>query len=375
MTMNYFYEFLKEPLNIFIIILLSLVLISCLGMYKEGFTSSSTTTPNGSTEQTNQIYLNGEEIVERRFTGPNGNSAEIISSGGNYVIIVTDASGNVSKYNYSTNTSSGSGTTSSSSSGTTSSSTSGTTTSSSSGSASPTSSGSSSPTTTTTTTSTTPTTTTSTSGTTTTTSPPSISENTVFYGPYGGTANVVKGSNGLYMIQLTNSNGQTSYYIQNTSSSSTSQPPPYYSSSQSSYQPPPPPPPPSYPNYSTYSSIQSPTSQQPYTYPLSQQPIQQSTINNQYNSTLPPGIPASQIPSGEEDLYILKSEVIPPVCPVCPEPIVTVKSKTDSCAPCPPCGRCPQPSFDCKKVPNYNSPNNDNILPSLIIPPYSTYGS
>ena len=32
----------------------------------------------------------------------------------------------------------------------------------------------------------------------------------------------------------------------------------------------------------------------------------------------PPGIPASQIVPGDEDLYILKSQVVPPVCPACP---------------------------------------------------------
>ena len=32
----------------------------------------------------------------------------------------------------------------------------------------------------------------------------------------------------------------------------------------------------------------------------------------------PMGIPKSQIPTGSEDLYILKSQVIPPVCPACP---------------------------------------------------------
>ena len=30
------------------------------------------------------------------------------------------------------------------------------------------------------------------------------------------------------------------------------------------------------------------------------------------------GVPASQIPPGDEDLYILKSQVVPPVCPACP---------------------------------------------------------
>ena len=48
--------------------------------------------------------------------------------------------------------------------------------------------------------------------------------------------------------------------------------------------------------------------------------------------------------------YILKSEIVPPVCPACP----AVPSK-ESCRPCPPCARCPEPSFECKKVPNYKS--------------------
>ena len=31
------------------------------------------------------------------------------------------------------------------------------------------------------------------------------------------------------------------------------------------------------------------------------------------------------------------------------------------CAPCPPCGRCPEPDFTCKKVPNYKVMNQDKI--------------
>ena len=53
--------------------------------------------------------------------------------------------------------------------------------------------------------------------------------------------------------------------------------------------------------------------------------------------------------------YILKSEIVPPVCPACPPcPAMSGKGK---CQPCPPCARCPEPSFECKKVPNYNSGN------------------
>jgi hypothetical protein len=81
----------------------------------------------------------------------------------------------------------------------------------------------------------------------------------------------------------------------------------------------------------------------------------QSNYNNSspYNSVLPSGISKSQIPPGEEDLYILKSEVIPPVCPACPS--VNVCNKKEKCPPCPACARCPEPSFECKKIPNYNS--------------------
>ena len=32
----------------------------------------------------------------------------------------------------------------------------------------------------------------------------------------------------------------------------------------------------------------------------------------------PEGVPATSIPPGDEDLYILKSEIVPPVCPACP---------------------------------------------------------
>ena len=95
-----------------------------------------------------------------------------------------------------------------------------------------------------------------------------------------------------------------------------------------------------------------------------------TTNNNDYYNSLPPGIPASQIPNGEEDLYILKSQVVPPVCPVCP--VNTVDRETP-CPACPPCGRCPEPSFECKKVPNYNAINS-SYLPQPILNDFSTFG-
>ena len=47
-------------------------------------------------------------------------------------------------------------------------------------------------------------------------------------------------------------------------------------------------------------------------------PGQPTNISNPYESLLPQGIPRNIIPKGQEDMYILKSQVIPPVCPMCP---------------------------------------------------------
>lgn len=95
--------------------------------------------------------------------------------------------------------------------------------------------------------------------------------------------------------------------------------------------------------------------------------LSQPNSNYNYSSSLPPGIPASQIPHGQEDLYILKTEVVPPVCPVCP--IQTTQKK---CAPCPACARCPEPSYDCKLVPNYSSMNANAPIP--VLNDFSTFG-
>ena len=62
--------------------------------------------------------------------------------------------------------------------------------------------------------------------------------------------------------------------------------------------------------------------------------------------------------------YILKSEIVPPVCPKCPDSRTCPRPKP--APPCPPCARCPEPAFECKKVPNYSAidaANAGNILP------------
>lgn len=84
------------------------------------------------------------------------------------------------------------------------------------------------------------------------------------------------------------------------------------------------------------------------------------------------GIPRSDIPQGSEDMYILKSEIVPPICPKCPD--VTVCPKQQKCRPCPPCGRCPAPPFTCKKVPNYQARGGGDYLPRPVLNDFSQFG-
>jgi hypothetical protein len=99
--------------------------------------------------------------------------------------------------------------------------------------------------------------------------------------------------------------------------------------------------------------------------------------NGQYNSTLPPGIPANQIPEGQEDLYILKSQVVVPVCPACPSKCASSSSSSSSsdektCPPCPACARCPDSNFTCKKVPDYTSISS-KYLPQPYVNSFSSF--
>ena len=102
----------------------------------------------------------------------------------------------------------------------------------------------------------------------------------------------------------------------------------------------------------------------------SRQPTTTDT-DNSATSALPAGVPASQIPPGQENMYILKSEIVPPVCPMCPQ--AAACPRQEKCPPCPACARCPEPAFECKKVPNYAS-SNDNYLPRPIMADFSQFG-
>lgn len=304
--MKSFMNSIKDPLNIFLAIFCLILLFYVLGMYQEGFSSSEVLGygTNYSVDA-KSININGNEIVNIIFTADNGNSAEIIYKDNTYVLITTDEYGNRVEYIY------------------------------------------------------TPTTTTDTTSTDTL---PIIASNATFVGTNGGSAKLIKLTNGSYIIEVSLPNGTKIVFVSKMNDPTNNQNQVYSNQNYMAYSTQP----------QTYNQTYStqPYSTQPQTY--STQPQTYSQTYN-YSNDLPEGIPASKIPPGEEDLYILKSEIVPPVCPACPAPLPCIKNKTDSCAPCPPCGRCPEPSFECKKVPNYSSTNYD--IPDAILAPYSTFGS
>lgn len=206
-----------------------------------------------------------------------------------------------------------------------------------------------------------------------------------FYGPFGLTATFITGSNNQLEILFNKPDGEGVVFTQtnpSTNSNSTTTSSQYYGSTGSPIQQD------DYslayssqyygPNGGSAGSFTGPNGNTAY---YAQGPNGNSNGNNSnssgygttYSSTLPPGIPASQIPPGQEDLYILKSEIVPPVCPVCPTCESSSSKKQSKCPPCPACARCPEPSFECKKVPNYNS-ISENYLPQPVISDFSQFG-
>jgi len=69
--------------------------------------------------------------------------------------------------------------------------------------------------------------------------------------------------------------------------------------------------------------------------------------------------------------YILKSEIVPPVCPKCPDSRTCPRSKP--CPACPACARCPEPAFECKKVPNYSAISASNASGLLPMPQLNSF--
>jgi hypothetical protein len=90
------------------------------------------------------------------------------------------------------------------------------------------------------------------------------------------------------------------------------------------------------------------------------------------------GITASNIAPKSADLYMLKTQMLPPNSPGggCSTTAASQPNniRPSEVPPCPPCERCPEPAFDCKKVPNYNSTQGNKYLPRPVLASFSQFG-
>lgn len=167
---------------------------------------------------------------------------------------------------------------------------------------------------------------------------------TTYNGPNGGKAVIVTQPNGNKAVQVTDAHGSTMTYISKSDNGN--------DMNMNSF-------------YNMFSSGSSSASS------ISNNGMNSNSNKNSYNHVYSTEIPRSQIPAGQEDLYILKSEVVPPVCPACPAS--NIISRQEKCPPCPACARCPEPAFECKKVPNYSAVNS-SYMPIPVLNDFSTFG-
>lgn len=189
-------------------------------------------------------------------------------------------------------------------------------------------------------------------------------DKTAYYGPNGGSAKMITDNNGNQAVEITGPNGSKivytgdNYHTYNSQDGTINQYDADNNTTGSDI------------NASTYygpnggqaTTVSGPAGNTYSTYDSSA-----------YYNSLPQGIPRSQIPSGQEDLYILKTQVVPPVCPALPTVTCPTNNDVTKCPPCEPCGRCPEPAFDCKKVPNYKA-FNQNYMPMPVLNDFSTFG-
>ena len=72
----------------------------------------------------------------------------------------------------------------------------------------------------------------------------------------------------------------------------------------------------------------------------------------------------NQIPAGQEDMYILKSQIVPPVCPRCP---TLCNSNTNTNIGCPSCGN--GNSSSTSTIPDYTQTTSSQTLNNNTITP------
>jgi hypothetical protein len=76
---------------------------------------------------------------------------------------------------------------------------------------------------------------------------------------------------------------------------------------------------------------------------------------------MPAAVPGAPVQLSEAELAAQYTNAALP--PGCPAP-----------RPCPACERCPEPAFECKKVPNYERTDNEKFVPQAVLADFSSFG-
>lgn len=240
---------------------------------------------------------------------------------------------------------------------------------------------------------------------------------TTYYSKTGESANLINTPNGLAVI-VVESNGRTKLFtstIQTTQNTNIINEVDYgtvtdmETTAPSTTSPPPAVPTTTTPTTTTTAPTTTTTAPTTTTTPSSDpedSPTDSPSNNTSGPTTTPPNtsvttVPANASPSytpypsfypvGNMDRYMLKTEFIPPVFPVGsyyhnygPGPMTPgptpysyddrgLCEKKKEFPPCPPCARCPEPSFECKKVPKYNA-MDDSQKPMPVLNNFSSFG-
>jgi hypothetical protein len=88
----------------------------------------------------------------------------------------------------------------------------------------------------------------------------------------------------------------------------------------------------------------------------------------------PPAAPATYTPPAPQALQLqvgLAGSDTPMAAN--PAPVSSPAPANQDTPPCPACERCPEPAFECKKVPNYRSPSMQNYMPIPVLNDFSKF--
>ena len=98
---------------------------------------------------------------------------------------------------------------------------------------------------------------------------------------------------------------------------------------------------------------------------------QKQELNSASKKPLPIPKLKSKMSQGNDELYVLKSQIVPPICPKCPD--VKKCDTNKDCPPCPAPKRCPPTPFECKMVPKFNDPRSSTHLPKPVLNSFDTF--